>query len=459
MRSRLAPVLAIGLILIACGLLWSRTPVLSLADYDQTFYLGIAYDLRATGRFTDGFVFAKSDAQQPRPPGMRFAPLYPNLIAATAAWDASFANAIACIVGSAGREPACGTSASLIRWLQFMMLVAFYVLVWWIAGEVLATPRAGWVALALALMAAPILLRFVNLVMTEITALLLLTSAIGAAVAARRGPPVPWLLVAGGCLGLTALTRPAFLYLAFASVLVGLALVLRQKRWQKLSHLLAFAAGIATAVVPWVARNAVVFGRPALTYGYDSHTLAQRVAYDQMTWKEYGLFYVCGLPDGVGLAKRLFGPDACSRFSWNLAENRSYYTIGNGALMEETVAAAGGWQHHLSYLVQNYILASPLKHLLVTVPFALQGAWVNHYWGLVLGIVSAILTIRALCAGNMGLLIVTLPGWFMLLFHAGVAINQVRYNLILILPYAIAGAWLIEEVFAGDTGAPIELAR
>ena len=454
MRARLPLVLAISLILFVCGFLWSRTSLRSLAEYDQPFYVGIAYDLRNWGRFTDGFLFAGADAEQPRPPGMRFAPLYPALVAATAARDRSFADAIECVVDSSGRDPGCARMASLIRWLQFMMLVAFYALVWWTAGAVLGTPRAGWVALAFALMTAPFLLRFVNLVMTEMTALLLLTSAIGAGVAARRGSPLPWLLVAGGCLGLTALTRPAFLYLAFAAALVGLAVVLwDERRWQKLPLLLAFLAGIAAVVVPWVARNAVVLGRPALTYGYNSHTLAQRVAYDRMSWREYGLFYVCGLPDGVGLAQRLFGRDACSPFSWDPKEKGSYYNVGNGAFMDDTVAAAGGWQHHLSYLVRNYVLASPLTHLLVTVPFALAGAWVNNYWGLILGILCAVLTIRAVRTNDLGLLIVTLPGWFMLLFHAGVAINQDRYNLILILPYAISGAWLVERVLGRSSGA------
>ena len=82
----------------------------------------------------------------------------------------------------------------------------------------------------------------------------------------------------------------------------------------------------------------------------------------------------------------------------------------------------------------------------------------NNYWGLILGILCAVLTIRALHAGDMGLLIVTLPGWFMLLFNAGVAINQDRYNLILILPYATAGAWLVERVLARNAGAPGRLA-
>src|SRR5262245_8346883 len=75
---RIASAAAVGLALIVCGVLWSRTSVPPLSEFDQTFYIGIAYDLRSTGRFTDGFVFASGDAQKPRPQGMRFAPLYPG---------------------------------------------------------------------------------------------------------------------------------------------------------------------------------------------------------------------------------------------------------------------------------------------------------------------------------------------------------------------------------------------
>ena len=38
------------------------------------------------------------------------------------------------------------------------------------------------------------------------------------------------------------------------------------------------------------------------------------------------------------------------------------------------------------------------------------------------------------------LLALTLPAWFMLLFNAAVAVNQVRYNLMLVPPLAISGA-------------------
>src|SRR5262245_12538948 len=221
---RSASVLAMALGLIVCGLFWSRTSVPPLSEFDQTFYIGIAHDLLSTGHFTDG-MFASGDPQQLRPPGMRFAPLYPGLLAATAALDGDFAHAMACVARSNGGDATCPANADLIRLLQLGMLAAFLWLVWWIAGNVLDSQRAGWIALLLASMAVPLLLRYVNYVMTEVTALLLLTSAIAAAVRARHQPSVAWLFVAGLCLGLTALTRPAYLYLGYASALVGLALV------------------------------------------------------------------------------------------------------------------------------------------------------------------------------------------------------------------------------------------
>jgi len=445
---RSASVLAMALALIVCGLFWSRTSVPPLSEFDQTFYIGIAHDLRSTGRFTDG-LFTTGDAQQPHPPGMRFAPLYPALVAATAAWDGDFARAMECVVHSGGRDASCPAEADLVRLLQLGMLALFLWLVWWTAGQVLHSQRAGWIALLLASMTVPLLLRYVNYVMTEVTALLLLASAIAAAVRARREPSVAWLVFAGLCLGMTALTRPAYLYLGYVCALVGLVIVCwREPRLRKLLLLLGFVAGLGGAVLPWIARNAVVLGRPALTYSYDSHTLAQRIAYDRMNWEEYGLFYVCGLPGGKGLANAVIRPDACRRFSWALTEKDAFYAIGNTTFMEETVSAAGGWSHHLTYLIRNHVLAAPLKHLLVTVPFALAGAWVNHYWGLALGIVCVIATVRALRVGDQGMLAVTLPGWFMLLFHASVAINQPRYNLILILSYSVSGAWLVERIFS-----------
>src|SRR5262245_26703388 len=132
MTRRVASALIMGLVVTLCGVLWSRTPVPPLSEFDQPFYIGIAHDLHTTGRFTDGFVFVPEDARHLRPPGMRFAPLYPRLVAAAAAWDQDFARAIACVVHANGGEVTCAPHADLVRLLQLGMLLAFLWLVWWI---------------------------------------------------------------------------------------------------------------------------------------------------------------------------------------------------------------------------------------------------------------------------------------------------------------------------------------
>ena len=43
-------------------------------------------------------------------------------------------------------------------------------------------------------------------------------------------------------------------------------------------------------------------------------------------------------------------------------------------------------------------------------------------------------------------LAVSLPAWFMLLFAAAISVNQTRYNLMLILPFALSGAIATEAL-------------
>lgn len=438
---RRAAGLAFALVLVVLLALLPRARILPLADFDQQFYLGIAADLRATGSFTDGYLFAGVPA--PRPPGMRFAPLYPAFLAATAALDPGFATALTCLAASQGQDPTCPQTATLPRALQCAMLALTYLLFWWIARRAVS-PRAGWLTLALALLCAPVLLRGVPTLMTETLTLLLTTAATACAVAACRGRPAAWLAGSGILLALAALTRPAFLYLAPFALLAGLLIAARRRRgWAACA---AFAAGFALTIAPWFLRNALVLGHAALTHGYDSHTLVQRIAFNAMTWRQYALSFLCWLPDGSGMAAALFGPGTCTVFMWNERPD-TFYMIGQTTLMQTTVAAAGGWDNHLAYLLRSYILAAPIWHALVTLSLALRGAWINHWWGVALAPVAVLATLRALRSGDAAMAAILLPAWFMLLFHAAVSVNQERYNLMLVLPFALSAAALVDRLW------------
>ena len=447
-----------ALILVVLAMLWPGAPVTPLSSYDQRFYLGIAYDLRQFGRFTDGFSYAGGGPGRPgvppRPPGMRFTPLYPAFLAAASWFDPGLRRAIACVERTAGRDPACPRAAPVVRGAQFLMLGGFYWLLWGAVGRACGTARAGWIGLGFALLTAPSLLRFVNTLMTETLSLLLSAAACALALEAwqrgRTGPGAAgrggaWWFGCGVVLGLGALARPALLYLLWAGLAAAAAAAVRQRSVRPLASGAACGLGVGLVVLPWVLRNALLLHRAALSFGYASHTLIQRVAFDAMTPREYGLSFVCWLPDGSGLGRLIAGRGACDRFGWDDHPN-SFYAIGTGPLLRQSLAASGGWPNHLHYVVRHYLLAAPLPHLLTTIPLALRGLYVDHYWGLLLAPVSAWATLRALRRRQAAVLLLSLPAWFLLLFNAVVAVNQPRYNLLLVLPFSLAGAMLIDGI-------------
>jgi 4-amino-4-deoxy-L-arabinose transferase-like glycosyltransferase len=445
-RGRWGGVLALALVLVVTGLLWRREKVGTLDLFDQPFYLGIAHDVVHFGRFTDGYRFAPPGWKGVLPSGMRFAPLYPGIVAAAAELDGGLRRGMDCVVDSAQQISVCPGDARSVRWLQFFELAGFLWLVWWMGGAV-GGRAVGWVSLVLALGTAPLLLRSVNFLMTEMTCLLWVTSAMAAGIKALRGrKQAAWSACAGVLLGMAALTRPGFLYLIPACALAALFL----GRWASVRPALAMLGSAALVMAPWILRNIVVIGHAALTYGYDSHTLVQRIAFDTMTRREYALSFVCWLPDGNEIGRGIAGKGACDRFGWDEHET-SFYVLGLRHMLYETLAASGGYEHHLGYLVRSYIFRMPIKHVLVSIPLALRGAYVAHWWGFVLFIVCVAWTVRGFqntrsCFDRLPFLVMALPAWFMLALNSAVAVNQVRYNLMLIPAYAVAGALSIRAL-------------
>jgi hypothetical protein len=65
-------------------------------DFDQSFYLTIAYDLNHHGVFSNGVFDKVSSPVEAPPPGKFFGPVYPWLIVAATRIDARFARAVDC---------------------------------------------------------------------------------------------------------------------------------------------------------------------------------------------------------------------------------------------------------------------------------------------------------------------------------------------------------------------------
>ncbi len=454
-RFRLRPLVAL-LILVVLGGCWTRGRVQPLQAFDQPFYLGIAFDLLHHGRFTDGYRFAGGDATTIRPSGMRFTPLYPALLAAAAAVDPLLRRDMDCLVGHGGHGACCSRGAPSMRWLQFLMLAGTMGMLCWCGWRCSGRRSTGLLALGLALLAGPLLLASVDYLMTEIVSLFLVVAsqalalrAVAADEAAWRPDP-GWLFASGLVLGLAVLSRPAFAVLAAAVLAAGTIGLAAAPGRAAARALAGLAAGIGCVVLPWILRNALVMGRPALTFGYASHTLVQRLSFDSMSRHEYGMSFVCWLPDGTGLGAALAGRHACDRFGWNSPD--SFYAIGIGPMLNRTLAQAGGWDRHMAFLVHGFLLHDPVRqlgwHALVTIPLALRGLYIDHWWGFVLAPVCAWITIRALRSRGPAarrFLVLCLPGWFMLGLNAAVAVDQVRYNLMLVLPFSVAGALAVER--------------
>jgi len=431
------------LIFVVLGLVGANSRILPLSIGDQGFYVGIAYDIRHTGVFTNGYVFAEGPREAAHPAGMRFTPLYPALLAAVASVDPVFGRSLDCVAAGFGEDASCARAAPLLRGVQYGLLALVFWLVWSLARRVSGDGLTGWLALGLALCCAPMLARFANNAMTEIVALSFATCAIAAGVRGLDRPGWGWFAVAGLCAGCATLTRPAFQAACLAAPMAAL-LVARHRDRRLWAGMGAYLLAALVVIGPWVLRNALVLGTPGLTAGYGPQVLVQRLAFDQMTWFEWRLAFLCWLPDGNGLGDLLFGQGACHRFGWSDTPD-TFYEIGNGPLMQSTLAAAGGWDGMTGYMVRQMVLPDLGKYLLVTLPLALRGAVIAHWWGGVLAPVCMVATISALRRRDVAFLMVSLGPWLMLGLAAAVAVNQERYNHLLMVPYSISGALLLRR--------------
>jgi hypothetical protein len=127
-------------------------------------------------------------------------------------------------------------------------------------------------------------------------------------------------------------------------------------------------------------------------------------------------------------------------------KDSTFYKIGSTTLVQSTLLAAGGPKYQVIYLLYHYVLSHPIWHALVSVPMAMRGLWVDHYWSLVMAVLCISLTWRSLRTLNAAMLAVTLPGWIMLAFYAATSPNQQRFNLMLIVPFSLAGGVALDHL-------------
>jgi hypothetical protein len=256
-----------------------------------------------------------------------------------------------------------------------------------------------------------------------------------------------YFLLAGLAFGALCLTRFSFLAAALAMPL----LIVIHSRWVVrrgwgIAGAAAFFIAFLAVILPWATRNAVAVGKFGLTEEYGSLTLIERLAYDQMTAREFALAFPYCLPAiGPGLVSSAFGPQAMARFDYE--SKGSFYDIGS--TRRYTLAS----QHKRVDPLIGGILLDEMRenwwrYVLVSIPLAWCGMWAGGWLALLFVPIFAGACIAAWRRSRPLFLFYAAPAVLMLGLHAAVANIYTRYNLILIGPFAIAAAWLIAAIAA-----------
>lgn len=390
----------------------------------------------------DHAVFSLADVVGDDPPeaSSTYSPLYPMWIATFLTIDPALTDSLRCAVRNDRTAADCPHAFRSIVAGQLVLAGIFLGCVWLFARRLSGSDLFAWIATLCAILARNPW-QYANQFLTEALLVPLLGLFILFLTIAYQDRNPIWMLAAGAALGLAALTRPAYVYLFFAMIAVlAVVAAIRRARGLVLACLL-FALAYGAIVTPWMTRNKALTDRFAVTTGYAGDILSQRVAYNRMTWPEWGVSFVFWLPDvGDTLAQNLFAKSSYEKLGW---DDGSYYASVAPALYRTFSRQVSGPDKIVPYILRTEILAEPVKHALISLPLAFRAVFVAKYWGLV-GLACFIaLAVHRVRRSDYTIPLLSLPIWFMVVFHALVSVSIPRYNLALIPFYAYAMAWVL----------------
>jgi uncharacterized membrane protein (DUF441 family) len=425
-------------------------PAKWLSDFDQSFYLTIAYDLNHYGVFSNGVFDKVNSTVAVPPPGIFFGPIYPWIIVAATKVDQKFAKALDCSVEDTNdvRDSAeCDAYARPMHIIHAALLTLGVLAIALAAELIFSSGAVFWVAGSLATLALLPDADLFAFVMTESLTFALSSIAVLALVLALKVPRLPRIALVGLLFGLLCLTRPSFVVLA--PVVIGLIAIndiwVSPVRWRAvLGHGLAFALAWLVIVGPWLVRNAVSAGKWGLTEEYGSAALIERFAFDDMTAREFMLAFPYCLP-GIGepVVNWAFGPQAMARFVYH--KPGSFFHVGRSR-RDQLVETHGRLDPLIKGLIRDEMAQRWWRYLLVSLPLAWCGMWVGGWLGLALVPLFGCACVMAVRQSKPLFLLYAAPAVVMLTLHAAVANHYTRYNLILIGPFAVGAAWLMAQI-------------
>jgi hypothetical protein len=428
-------------------------PPKSPNEFDQAYYLTVAYDIDHHGVFSNGLLDDVNSTVAVPPPGMFFGPLYPWLIAGVTRIDARFAGSVDCAVeANHGTRPdtECEFYVRPMHLIHALLLALGVLAVARAAEIMFARSMVFWLAGVLAtggLLAEADVFAFL---MTEsltfcLYSLTMLAMVMGWTTARRR-----YFGMAGLGLGLLCLARFSFLVPALVMPVLIFLNARFIARPVSASHhsgasaatsALAFALAFLAIILPWATRNAISVGKFALTEEYGSSALIERLAFDRMTAREFLLAFPYCLPEvGPRVVDRAFGTDAMARFQYDLPD--SFYMIGSSQRWA-LIAEHKRLDPIIGEVFRTEMKDNWWRYILVSLPLAWCGMWAGGWLSLLLVPMFTVTCVAAVRRAKPLLLLYAAPAVLMLGLHAALASHYTRYNLILTGPFCAAAAWLM----------------
>jgi hypothetical protein len=428
-------------------------PTRTLQDFDQPFYVTLAYDLDRYGVFTNGPFSGVDDTVTAPPAGMFFGPVYPTLVAAVMRLSRRFAAAARCSVeaDNGHRDISTCDPYDLPMRLINALLLALGVVAVASTAETIFRKRpifllAGTCLLAALACEAPSF----SYIMTESTTFAIYSVFMLTTVLGWRSGRVAHFIVSGLLLGLLCLTKPS--YLVLFPVVAGLGFTylhwfVRQRRRQTLHLIVAFALPCLFVTGAWAARNAISVGKVGFTEEYGAAVLIERFAYNDMTVREFFQSFPYCTP-GVGeiLFDPVYGTDSMHRFTYHTSD--SFFNLGRDR-RDRLVAQYGRLDPLILGIIDDELSTKWWRHLLVSIPLAWCGLWAGWIASLVLVPLFVWACLRGVQTRQQLLLFYASPAIAMLGLDALIGNHYTRYNLILMGPYAAGAAWIMSSWLKG----------
>ena len=432
------------LALVILGALIVAKPTRSLQDFDQSFYVTLAYDLDRYGVFSNGPFSGVDDTVTAPPAGMFFGPVYPALVAAVMKLDRRFDAAARCSVEAnrGHRDIATCDPYDLPMRLLNALLLAIAVVAIAAAAELMVRRRAMFLLAGLcALVALACEASAFSYIMTESAIFAIYSVFMLAVVLAWRSGRAKHFILGGALLGLLCLAKPSYLVLfpiVAALSFVYLYWLAEPRRPHALGRVLAFCLAFGCVAGAWVARNAVSVGKFGFTEEYGAVVLIERFAYNDMTLREFfQAFPYCTPGLGEIAFDPVYGTDSMHRFTYHT--EGSFFHVGRDR-RDALVAQYRRLDPLIGGIIRDELRSDWWRHLLVSIPLAWCGLWAGWLASLVLVPLFVWACVRAVRTRQPLLLFYAAPAVAMLGLDALIGNHYTRYNLILIGPYAVGAA-------------------